>query len=63
MGRKSSHVLIGSREGELVFFNPDPNIYAQFICDAVKRIMEPDEWDLYIGDILEPKTYLETCKN
>ncbi|MFK7810219.1 MAG: hypothetical protein AB8F74_20620 [Saprospiraceae bacterium] len=60
---ETPHVIVGSREGELVFFNPDPNIYAKFICENVKRIMEPDEWDLYIGEILEPKNYLETCKN
>jgi WD40 repeat protein len=58
----SAHVIVGYREGDLLFFNPDSQLYAEEICRQVNRTMTQDEWDLYIGKTLDPKTYRETCK-
>ena len=59
---KSSHIIIGNREGDLIFFNPSPQVYAEAICQLIERRMTQDEWDLYIGKALAPKTYRRPCK-
>ncbi len=53
----SNHVVVGYREGDLLFFNPDPTAYANAICKKVDRSMTLDEWDLYIGNTLESGGY------
>ena len=58
--RRSSHLILGYRDGNILFFNPDPNVYANAICNTLNRSMSPEEWELYIGDALNLH-YRQSC--
>ncbi len=58
----TAHVILGYRDGQILFFNPDPNVYAEAICETLKRSMTHDEWQLYIGGALD-LYYRESCSS
>ena len=55
---KNGQVLLGNRDGEILFFNPDSSIYANEICNKLKRNLNREEWGQFIGQSLN---YRKTC--
>jgi len=55
---KNNQILLGNRDGDILFFNPDPSLYADEICSKINRSLEREEWIQYIGKDLK---FRKTC--
>ena len=56
--KQNNQILIGNRDGLISFFNPDPSVYADEICNKLDRNLNREEWRQYFGSDFK---FRKTC--